>query len=562
MCGIWQLFLNTESNDPIYVKLFQKYFENVKFRGPDQSNYIVETNTIIGFHRLAINGLNNDGMQPFRYEDEHYKYTLICNGEIYNHTDLEKICDYTSQSNSDCEILLPFFVHCQNNIRKFLNMINGEFALVICMTDKITNTTDIYLGTDPYSVRPMFYQELNNINGLLISSVQIGLVEGIHRTRLLAGQYVHYKQTNDNIQSIDRQYYHQDYINKIKPLYCHLVEDIELYRLIVNAFTNAVERRLMSDRPYCCLLSGGLDSSLVAAVAQRLIKQKNLNTNLHTFTIGMDGGSDLVYAKQVADFIKSTHQEINFTPKDGLNAIDNVIQTCESYDITSIRACVGQNLIAKYISENTDFKVVLNGDGADEVEMGYLYFYLAPSVDEAQNESIKLVKNICFFDGLRVDRNISHYGLEARVPFLDKEFVELYMSIDPSLKVPTKERMEKYLIRKAFSEIYANDPILPDEVLWRKKEAFSDGISQKEKSWYVMTQDYGKEKISDSELEYLQQLYKDHNQPTSHESAYYRKKFCEYFSKEASDTIPYFWLPNWTDNKDPSARTLKVYHDD
>ena len=192
--------------------------------------------------------------------------------------------------------------------------------------------------------------------------------------------------------------------------------------------------------------------------------------------------------------------------------------------------------------------------------MGYIYFYLAPNVEEAQKDSERLVRNIHFYDGLRVDRNISHYGLEARVPFLDKEFVELYMSIDPSLKIPTQERMEKYLIRKAFAEVYAEDPILPYDVLWRKKEAFSDGVSQKEKSWYVMTQEYGKQKIDDLELEFLQDLYKDHNPPTSHESAYYRKKFCEYFGIEASKTIPYFWLPNWTNNKDPSARTLQIYN--
>jgi len=561
MCGIWQLFLDCECNDSSNVLWFKKLFENVKFRGPDQSNYIVEKNTIIGFHRLAINGLTSDGMQPFRYEDENYKYTLICNGEIYNHFELEQLCNYKSKSNSDCETLLPFFVHCNKNINQFLNMINGEFALVLSMTNKLTNTVDIYLGTDPYSVRPMFYQELEGVDGLLISSLQSGLVRGIKRKRLLGGEYIHYKQEKNVVMFIEKCFYHSEYIEKIKPLYSHLVESYELYQMIVNAFTKAVERRLMSDRPYCCLLSGGLDSSLVAAVAQRLIKEKKLATNLHTFTIGMDGGSDLEYANQVAEFIKSTHQEINFTPEDGLDAIDNVIKTCETYDITTIRASVGQNLIAKYISENTDFKVVLNGDGADEVEMGYIYFYLAPNFDEASKEAEKLVRNIHFYDGLRVDRNISYYGLEARVPFLDKEFVELYLSIDPELKIPTKSRMEKYLIRKAFATIYAEDPILPDEVLWRKKEAFSDGVSQKEKSWYVMTQEYGKSKITDLELEYLQQSYADHNQPTSHESAYYRKKFCEYFGKEACDTIPYFWLPNWTNNKDPSARTLNVYHE-
>jgi asparagine synthase (glutamine-hydrolysing) len=556
MCGIWQLFLKDIYYNDDSLKKLELLFTKLYDRGPDKSELIKKKNSIIGFHRLAINGLNENGMQPFFYDTNSHFYTLICNGEIYNHTDLETKIKYENNSKSDCEVILPYFAHINNDFKKLMNDINGEFAMVVTVKEKSTNNTHIYLGTDPLSVRPMFYQELYQQNGLIVSSLLKGLFKNIESKRLQQGEYRHYCQNNDGcVEFLDSGIYHE-YIKQ--ELYKNN-EDMELYRLIVNTFEQAVEKRLISDRPYCCLLSGGLDSSLVASVAKRIIDRKHNNKKLHTFTIGMNGGSDLEYADMVAKFIGSIHTEVNFTPEQGLNTIDNVIKACETYDITTIRASVGQHLLAKYISENTDFKVVLNGDGADEVEMGYLYYYLAPNEIEAQNDSIRLVKNICMFDGLRVDRNISHFGLEARVPFLDKEFVDMYLNIDARLKIPTDKRMEKYLIRKAFAEIYKDDPILPDNVLWRKKEAFSDGVSCKEKSWYVMTQEYGKSKVSDIELEFLQMSCNNHIPPTSNEAGYYRKKFMEMFGENAVKTIPYYWLPNWSTNKDPSARTLNVY---
>jgi len=554
MCGIWQLFIDHQSID---IEKYYKLFNNVKSRGPDNSNFITDkfSNSIIGFHRLAINGLTNDGMQPFYLEYKHFIISLICNGEIYNYKDLINKIKYTPKSNSDCEVLIPLLIYHNFIINEFINDINGEFSLVIAVENIKTQTKDIYIATDPLSVRPLFYQYIEN-KGLLVSSLLKGLLKEFKSYRLCQGQIIHFKQDkNGFVEPFDTLMYYE---YKCKNFY-DLNEDEKMYKLIVDELTKAVEKRLQSERPLCCLLSGGLDSSLIAGIAQRLIKKRNPNDTLHTFTIGMAGGSDLEYAKKVADFIGSKHTEILFTPDDGLNQIDNVIYACETFDITTIRASVGQNLIAKYISENTDFKVVLNGDGADEVEMGYIYFYLAPNENEAQKDSEKLVKNICKFDGLRVDRNISHYGLEARVPFLDKDFVKMYLSLDPKLKIPTKERMEKYLIRKAFDYIYLNDPIIPREILWRKKEAFSDGVSQKEKSWYVMTQEFGKSKISDEELKLLKEKYHDYIQPTSHESAYYRKKFDEFFGENAKGCIPYYWLPNWSDNKDPSARTLNIY---
>lgn len=561
MCGIWQLFKKHLTQDEI--EKFRELFEKVKNRGPDMSIFLINKTNITGFHRLAINGLNEHGMQPFIFETHKYVYTLICNGEIYNYKKLvektlTKYPEYLAKSQSDCEILLPFFNQfCDDNIEQFVNEINGEFALTITRKDKVTEGVDIYLTTDPLSVRPMFYQYIEG-DSLLISSLLKGMDKRGKNVRLLQGEIRHYVQeANGSVFFKSSKKYH----NYIKPELYKSEENMELYKLIVKTFTDAVEKRLLSDRPICCLLSGGLDSSIVAAVIQRLIKKKNLNDNLTTFTIGMNKGSDLEYAKQVADFIGSTHVEVNFTPEEGLNAIKDVAYACETFDITTIRASVGQHLVAKHISRNTDFWVVFNGDGADEVEMGYLYTYLAPNAEEAQLDSLRLVENISKYDGLRVDRNISCFGLEARVPFLDKEFVDMYLNIDPSLKIPTKTRMEKYLFRRAFEEVYKDDPILPHDILWRKKEAFSDGISQKEKSWYVMTQEHGKEKVNDEDLLSLQNKFKHHVMPTSNESAYYRLLFDEWFGKESEECIPYFWLPNWSTSTDPSARTLQVYNE-
>lgn len=263
-------------------------------------------------------------------------------------------------------------------------------------------------------------------------------------------------------------------------------ENLELYKLIVSTFTAAVEARLMSDRNIGCLLSGGLDSSLVTSVACHLMKKRG--KKLRTYSIGMKEGTDIIYAREVAQHIGSDHTEFIYEAEEGLAAIKDVVKVTETFDITTIRASCGQYLLAKRISTLTDTIVVLNGDGADECQMGYLYFYLAPSAEEARKDRDRLVQEIHLYDGLRVDRNISHFGLEARVPFLDHRFVDLYYQIDPKLLIPTADRMEKYLIRRAFEVVWPD--VLPESVLWRKKEAFSDGVSSKEKSWYQMVKQH------------------------------------------------------------------------
>jgi asparagine synthase (glutamine-hydrolysing) len=588
MCGIWQLFSrdhnnHTNNNNNIttitntITTRYQPLYDSIRKRGPDMTSVDVNVNGITVFHRLAINDVTNKGMQPFNYEYNNNVYSLICNGEIYNHKQLEDITpEYTTISNSDCEILLPYFVHhCKENATMFFNDLLGEFSMIITKTKSNNHTnnnpTTIIIGTDPMSVRPLFYRHTPTelivsslLSGFPLSTLSTPSNHTNHHTahshhhsyhsnkRLEQGEYRIYTQTNDGIQFETSTIYH--------PLFTSLnmitSENDMLYDLLISTLKSAVERRLMSDKPYCCLLSGGFDSLRVATLAQ-LCGQ----SQLHTFTIGMKDGSDLHYARECSRMIGTHHTEVLFTESEALSCIPDVIRSTETFDITTIRASVPQYLLAKYISENTDFKVVLNGDGADEIEMGYLYFYLSPNDIEAQQESKMLVENISKFDGLRVDRCMSSFGLEARVPFEDIEYVDLYSRLSASLKRPTNDRMEKHLSRVAF-EKYINektDVKLTHDIIFRKKEAFSDGVSSNEKSWYQMTSDHGKNMISDDELYNLQKIHSNHLPPYTHEGAYYRKIFDSIFGVESEKCIPRIWLPNWTDEKDPSARKLKCY---
>ena len=324
----------------------------------------------------------------------------------------------------------------------------------------------------------------------------------------------------------------------------------EICSNVNRLLTEAVDKRLMSDRPIGCLLSGGLDSSLIAALVARNYQPGTLET----FSIGIKGSTDLYYAKMVADHIQTKHHHIELTEQDFLDAIEEVIYNIESYDTTSVRASVGNYLVSKYIKENTECIVIYNGDGSDEVCGSYLYLKNAPNDQEFHDECTKLLKEIHCFDVLRSDRCVSENGLEPRTPFLDKSFVNYYMSINPSLRT-SKDRMEKFILRESFN----GTGLLPDEVLWRQKEAFSDGVSGKEKSWYEIIQEMVDQKISDEEFKQFQETHL-HNTPQLKESMYYRQIFEKYYGDKHSNIIPHFWMPKWNGNiVDPSARVLSVY---
>jgi asparagine synthase (glutamine-hydrolysing) len=336
---------------------------------------------------------------------------------------------------------------------------------------------------------------------------------------------------------------------------------LTIYQEIVRRLSNAVKKRIQSDRPIGCLLSGGLDSSLVACLLAKHMVSIDKSKTLTFFSIGNSDAPDVVNAIKVFEHIKTyinpnvKHEIFDISFEEALNIIPDVIKAIETYDITTIRASTWQYLLAKKISETSDIKVILNGDGADEVEMGYQYFKKAPNAIEAQKESEKLVRDIHLYDCLRVDRAISYHGLEARVPFLDIEFFDYYMRISPELKVPI-DGMEKHLIRRAFEVVEPN--LLCKDVLWRRKEAFSDGVSKHVKSWFEIIQDKVDELVSNQEYLENKDKYKG-VQPVSKESYYFRKIY-ESNYKNREDVIKYYWLPNWVgDIKEPSARVLKVY---
>lgn len=554
MCGIWGVI----QYDPItkdQIKSWQEQFNSIKSRGPDKTNIMHFKNIVYGFHRLAIHDLTPLGDQPFIFFIENKKYLLEVNGEIYNYKELINHYDLSKylKSDSDCEVIFHLFIKF-GSIKKVCLALRGEFSFALTCIDGDKTTT--YLARDPFGVRPLFYSISKGFGKFNFSSLLSGVTyPDVIRGIVFPPGYIFTvtrNPLNEHLDILHTEYYSYNYTT----LYTSNFENNLLYWNITEKFINAVKIRLDSDRPFGALLSGGLDSSLVCGVISKILGVKNLRT----FSIGMQKGTDLEYAQLVATSLGCNHTEVFFTPEQGLEAIDRVLDTTETWDITTIRASVGQMLLGEYISKNTDIKVILNGDGADEVEMGYLYFYLAPNPEEAQKESIKLVQEIHRFDGLRVDRCISTHGLEARLPFLDQDFVDLYMRIDPALKVPTEERMEKQLIRDAFNTLYPG--ILPTEVLYRKKEAFSDGVSSKEKSWFEIIIEWINTKVTDEEFEMATKTV-IYNMCKTKEAYYYRKRFNGRFNKcgySSNDVIPHYWLPNWIQtNGEPSARILQVY---
>ena len=302
------------------------------------------------------------------------------------------------------------------------------------------------------------------------------------------------------------------------------------------------------------LLSGGLDSSLVAAVLVKLARESGISYPIQMFSVGMIGSTDLAAARKVADYLGTEHHELVFTPEEGLAAIPDVIEYLESYDITTVRASVGMYLISKYIRENTDTVVIFSGEGSDELAQGYIYFHKAPSAEEADLESKRLLEDLYLYDVLRGDRSTAAHGLEIRVPFLDVAFTSYFLSLTPSVRQP-HDNVEKYLLRSAFD----GEDLLPKEILWRPKEAFSDGVSSTKagESWYEIIQKHCKRVVSDIKLETAAERY-PFNSPKTKEAYYYRKIFENKYPGQ-SHLIPYVWLPKWSESQDPSARTLAHY---
>ena len=543
MCGIWAYLI--KNKDKLNVDLEEAFskFKNISGRGPDNINFSYNEGLFAtGFHRLSIMDTSINGNQPFEYYHDNKTYICICNGEIYNSELLRKdissnFSDYKFQSSSDCEVLIPLYILYGEQMAK---KVCGEFAFCIICVNNDNNYT-AYICRDRIGVRPLFIGKTNIQGNVGICSEVKGLVGLFDKIEVFKpGTYYIYN-SDTSIPTQKYTYYNYEYT-----ISDQVTE--HRYKYIQEHLTNAVKERLISDRPICALLSGGLDSSLVCSIASQILKENN--RKLYTYSIGLPGSTDADYAKKVAEYIGSEHTIVEISNLDALQALKDVIWATETFDITTIRASTGQYLISKYISENTDYKVVLSGDGSDEVASGYIYNYLAPSPEELNLEAVKRVKEIHLYDGLRADRATSIHGLELRVPFLESNFVDMYLSIDPKYRMPTEDRMEKYLLRKSF------EGYLPEEVLWRKKEAFSDGISSEEDSWHSIINSFVDKLVSDTEFNSNSLKY-THCTPKTKEAYFYRKIFDELFDDKYSNVIPDFWMPNWSNAEDPSARELK-----
>ena len=510
----------------------QDAFSLISYRGPDNSQHnTIADDVLFAFHRLAIMGTTKSGDQPMKHPQDE-SLTLICNGEIYNYKDLAEKYNFNLETGSDCEIILCMYRTF--GIEKMVKELDGVFMFVL--HDATTNL--LFASRDPFGVRPGFIGMKEK--ELFIASEAKPLMEFCDEViPFQPGTWWSSEAPN----KFNRYFNYNG--GSIKE-----TDENDICTQIRTLLTNAVKKRLMAERQIGCLLSGGLDSSLITS----LVSHYNQDNQLNTFSIGMPDSIDLKYAQTVANFLNTQHHQIEISEKEFLGAIETVIYNIESYDTTTVRASVGNYLISKYIRENTDCKVIFNGDGSDEVCCGYTYLKQAPSLEALQNESKRLVKEIHYFDVLRSDRSISSNGLEARTPFLDKAFVEYYLSISAELKkFDGKKRLEKYLLRKAFDQ----KGFLPDEVLWRRKCAFSDGVSSQKRSWHKIIQNFVNQIISDEEF-FQERKRLKHCMPQLKESYYYRKIFESFFGHH-DKLVPHFWMPKWVDSNDPSARELEGY---
>ena len=526
MCGILALFLRSTHADDFYpITQIIEAFRFLKNRGPDSGSLIVRDMDILGFRRLAIIDPTLKAEQPFCSE----KSKLLCNGEIYNHKELETRYDLKCESDSDCECILH--IHDKFGFAYTLNELSGDYAIVLS-----TNTT-VYFARDPIGVRPLFYGHTKDGSFALASYARAltGFCSDVTQVKPGWGSY---DLATGKLELFPHD--HTPLINTNNSL-TSIWENLE--ETTRDTLVSAVRARLMSDRPLGCLLSGGLDSSLIASILCKLIGP----SKVRTYSIGMKGSQDLKHARMVADYLGTNHTEVLFTPQEGFEAIPAVIKDLESYDITTIRASVAMWLLAKYISENTDDVVLLSGEGSDELFCGYLYFHYAPTPSELSKESLRLVHELYLYDVLRADRCISSHGLELRVPFLDKEMVKLCLSLGGDIREP-KEKIEKFLLRKSFDSDY-----LPKEVLWRRKDGMSDAVSgDSGKKWFEQIQEFVDQELTDAEFQEKGKEF------PSKEAYYYRCIYNEIFP--GYQPTYNYWLPKWVDcGGDPSGRILEVF---
>ena len=552
MCGIVCALDLKQPSDLLRPQVLEMS-KKVRHRGPDWNGIHCGKNVLLAHERLAIVDPAS-GNQPIYSDDKNL--ILAANGEIYNHQELKAqlSSDYTFQTNSDCEIILALYREKGVN---FIDDLNGIFGFVL-----YDEKNDEYLiARDHMGIIPL-YMGWDKYGTFYISS-ELKALEGIcNKIEIFPPGHLMSSKDNKLVKWYDRDWMKFDSVKNNNTS----IDDLQI------ALENAVHRQLMSDVPYGVLLSGGLDSSITSALAKKYSK-KRVESNdvksawypqLHSFAVGLKGSPDLIAAQKVADHIDSIHHEITFTVQEGLDAIKDVIYHLETYDVTTIRASTPMYLMARVI-KSMGIKMVLSGEGADEIFGGYLYFHKAPDSKEFHEETVRKLDKLYQYDCLRANKSLAACGIEGRVPFLDKEFIDVAMRINPKDKMITSEKMEKWVLRKSFENY------LPESVAWRQKEQFSDGVGY---DWIDSLKDLVNEKVSDDMFKNAKFTF-PFQTPMSKEEYYYRSIFEEHFPSETSATtvpsvpsvacstpIALEWDKAFKNLNDPSGRSVSNVHND
>ncbi len=552
MCGIVCAFDLKEKAEVLRPQLLEMS-KKIRHRGPDWSGIYSNDKAILAHERLAIVDPAS-GKQPLFSEDK--KLVLAANGEIYNHQELRQQFDgtYNFQTDSDCEVILALY---QEKGVDFIDEMNGIFGFAIYDVEK-----DAYfVARDHMGIIPLYIGW--DVNGTFYVASELKALEGVC-TKIELFPPGHYLSSKDGelVRWYNRDWTEFDAVKENQTSIDELHDALEA----------AVHRQLMSDVPYGVLLSGGLDSSVTSALAKKYAEKRVESGDtqeawwprLHSFSVGLEGSPDLAAAQIVADHIGTVHHEIKFTIQEGLDAIKDVIYNLETYDITTIRASTPMYLMARVI-KSMGVKMVLSGEGADELFGGYLYFHKAPNAEEFHKETVRKLEKLHMYDCLRANKSLAAWGIEGRVPFLDKEFIDVAMRINPEDKMINGERMEKWVIRKAFEKY------LPESVAWRQKEQFSDGVGY---SWIDTLKEVVDQKVSDEQLANAKYKFPIQT-PTSKEEFYYRSIFESHFPSDTaalcvpqeasvacSTKIALEWDESFKNMNDPSGRAVASVHEE
>ena len=551
MCGIVCAFDLKKGSEALRPQLLEMS-KKVRHRGPDWSGIYADDKAILAHERLAIVDPAS-GKQPLYSPNG--KLVLAANGEIYNHRELRKQFDnYEFQTQSDCEVILALY---QEKGVDFVDELNGIFGFAIYDTEK----DEYFVARDHMGIIPLYIGW--DQDGTFYVASELKALEGVCTKIELfpPGHYLH-SSTGEFVRWYERDWMEYDAVKD---------NDTSIAEL-KDALESAVRRQLMSDVPYGVLLSGGLDSSVTSAVAKKYAQMRVESDDadeawwprLHSFSVGLEGSPDLAAAQKVADHIGTVHHEIKFTIQEGLDAIRDVIYQLETYDITTIRASTPMYLMARVI-KSMGIKMVLSGEGADELFGGYLYFHKAPNAQEFHEETVRKLSKLHMYDCLRANKSLAAWGIEGRVPFLDKEFMDVAMRINPQDKMINKERMEKWVVRKAFEDY------LPESVAWRQKEQFSDGVGY---SWIDTLKEVVNTEVSDEKLANAHFRFPIQT-PQTKEEYYYRSIFEEHFPSDAaalsvpqepsvacSTKIALEWDEAFKNMNEPSGRAVAMVHED